>query len=284
MKLLRALLIACTWLLLNAQAAQAASVATSVATSSFILGIVPEHSARVLTERYEPLRAYLEKALKQPVRIESAPDFRRFQERSVRGDFDLTVTSAHFARLAQQDAGGQPLAQFAPDHDALLIYAADRPLSSFNDLKGKQLAVIDHLAITVMAAVAFLDAQGLAANQDYRVAEHRTHASAAYSLISGLSAAAVSTSQGLLQIPDDLRRKLVVQKHFADTPAFVLIAKAGMDKTQAERLKALLLAFPNAVEGIDFLGHTGHTTLIPASEAVMKRGDVYLKETRRALK
>jgi phosphonate transport system substrate-binding protein len=257
---------------------------TAQAAAPFILGVVPVHSARVLAERYEPLRSYLEKALKRPVRIESAADFHRFQERTLQGDFDLSVTPAHFARMAQKQAGLQPLAQFTPDHDALLIYAADHPLRSFNDLKGKQLAVIDRLAITVMAAVAFLDTQGLEADRDYQVVEHRTHASAAYSLISGLAAVAVSTSQGLLQIPDDLRRKLVVQKHIADIPAFVLIARAGMDKAQAERLKALLLAFPNEAEGIDFLGHTGYTALIPASEAVMKRADVYLKETRKVLR
>ncbi len=276
MKSLRSLYFAFVCLLLAAPLAQAAS--------SFILGVVPVHSARILAERYEPLRAYLAKALQRPVRIESAADFRRFHQRTLRGDFDLTITPAHFARIAQKDTGQQPLVQFLPDHDALLIYAAERPLASFDDLKGKQLAVIDHLAITVTAALAFLESQGLEADRDYQVVEHRTHASAAYALISGLSAAAVSTSQGLLQIPDDLRRKLVVQQHIADIPAFVMIANARMDKVQAERLKALLLSFQNEAEGIDFLGHTGYDSLIPADEAVLKRADVFLKETRKALK
>jgi phosphonate transport system substrate-binding protein len=272
----RILLVCCVLFVSAAQAAAAAP--------NFILGIVPAFSSRILTERYEPLRAYLERTLKQPVRIESAPDFRRFQQRTLRGDFDLTVTPAHFARIAQKDAGLQPLAQFAPDHDSLLIYAADRPLASIKDMKGKQLAVIDRLAITVTAALQFLETQGLEADRDYQVVEHRTHASAAYALISGLSAAAVSTSQGMLQMPDDLRRKLVVQKHIADIPAWVLIAKASMDKAQVAQLTNALLTFPNEAEGIDFLGHTGYTTLIPANETVMKRADRYLKETRKALK
>jgi phosphonate transport system substrate-binding protein len=72
------------------------------AAAVFTLGIIPAHSPRVLTERYEPLRAYLESRLKQPVRIESAADFARFQARTVRGEFDLTVTAPHFARLAQR--------------------------------------------------------------------------------------------------------------------------------------------------------------------------------------
>jgi phosphonate transport system substrate-binding protein len=267
MNLFRMLLACCALSICLAQAQ---------AAPSFVLGIVPVHSARVLIERYEPLRVYLERSLKQPVRIESAPDFRRFHERTLHGDFDLAITPAHFARIAQKDADLQPLAQFTPDHDALLVYATARPLANFKDLQGKQLAVIDRLAITVTAALQFLDTQDLEANQDYQVVEHRTHASAAYALISGLSAAAVTTSQGMLQMPDDLRRKLVVQKHIADIPAFVLIAKA-------ERLKQALLAFPREAEGIDFLGHTGYDSLIPANEAAMKRADIYLKETRKAL-
>jgi phosphonate transport system substrate-binding protein len=276
MHLFRQLLFSCALLV--------SLVTTAFSAPTFILGIVPVHSARVLTERYEPLRSYLERTLKQPVRIESATDFRRFHERTLHGDFDLTITPAHFARLAQKEGGQQPLAEFMPDHDSLLIYAADRPLTSFKDLKGKQLAVIDRFALTVTAALQFLDTQGLEANVDYQVVEHRTHASAAYALISGLSAAAVSSSQGMMQIPDNLRSKLIVQKHIADIPAFVLIAKPSMDKAHVEQLKKILLAFTSESEGIDFLGHTGYNALIPATEAVMKRADPYLKETRKALK
>ncbi len=251
---------------------------------AFTLGVLPIHSSRVLVERYEPMRAYLEKNLQQPVRIESAPDFARFQARTLRGDFDLTITGAHFARIAQKDLAFQPLVQFMPDHDSLLIYSTDHPLGSPKDIKGKQLAVIDRLAITVMAAIQFLDDQGLESDKDYRVVEHRTHASVAHSLVSGLSAAAVTTSQGLLQIPDDLRQKLVVMKHIADIPAFVFLAKPDLPRAQAEKLRAMLLEFPKEAEGIDFLGHTGYSTIRAAGESSMKRADPYLKETRKVLK
>lgn len=251
---------------------------------AFTIGILPVHSSRVLVERYEPLRTYLEKKLRQPVRIESAADFARFQQRTLRGDFDLAITAAHFARMAQKDQGLQPLAQFQPDHDALLIFNARQPLSGPLDLRGKQLAVIDRLAITVMAALQFLDEQGLEADVDYRVVEHRTHASAAHSLVKGLSSAAVTTSQGLLQIPEDMRARLVVIKHIADIPAFVFLARQDMPAADVQRLRDLLLAFPGETEGIDFLGQTGYTGLRAASEAAMRRADPYLRETRKVLK
>ena len=243
------------------------------ATPAFILGVIPIHSARVLAERYEPMRAYLERRLNQPVRIESAADFARFQARTLNGDFDLTLTAAHFARLAQKDAGFNPVAQFTPDHDTLLVMSTEHPLARLADLRGKQLAVIDRLAITVMAAVSYLDEQGLEAGRDYREVEHRTHASVAYSLISGLSAAAVTTSQGLEQTPENLRRRLRVEKHIADIPAFVFLARPDAPAAQTERLKRWLLAFPDTAEGIDFLGHTGYSGVVAADEQRMKRAD-----------
>lgn len=256
----------------------------STSSSAFTIGVLPVHSSRVLVERYEPLRVYLERILRQPVRVESAPDFARFQARTMNNDFDLTITAAHFARIAQKDGGLLPLAQFQPDHDSLLIYSSDRPLTGPGAIKGKQLAVIDRLAITVMAAIQYLDEQGLESDRDYKVVEHRTHASVAHSLVGGLSVAAVTTSQGLLQIPDDIRRKLVILKHIADIPAFVFLVKPGLPREQAERIKTALLKFPGEAEGIDFLGRTGYTTIQPATEATMKRADPYIKETRKVLR
>jgi len=251
---------------------------------AFTVGVLPIHSSRVLVERYEPLRAYLEHHLKQPVHIESAPDFARFHARSLRGDFDLTITAAHFARIAQKDVGLQPLVQFTPDHDALLIHHAERPLAGPGDLRGGQLAVIDRLAITVAAALNHLRDKGLVAGRDYTVSEHRTHASVAHALISGVARAAVSTSQGLLQNPEEIRGKLLVLKRIADIPAFVFLAKADLGKPEVERLRALLLAFPREEAGMGFLAQTGYSGLRPAGEKAMRRADAYLKETREALK
>lgn len=251
---------------------------------AFTLGVLPIHSSRILVERYEPLRAYLERSLQQPVRVESAADFRRFQARMLAGDFDLAVSPAHFARMAQTDLGFQPLAQLKPDHDVLLVTSAQRPLASLKDLKGRQLAVVDRLAVTVMAAIDYLEEQGLESDRDYTVLEHRTHASVVHSLLSGLSAAAVTTGQGVLQIPEDSRRRLVVQKSIADIPAFVFLARPALPRSQAERIKALLIAFPREPEGAEFLSQTGYTGIHSVSEASLRRVDPFLKETRKVMK
>ncbi len=184
--------------------------------ASFVIGLAPIHSMRILAQRYEPLRAYLEAQLGRPVFVESAPDFAEFQARTLRGEFDLTLSPAHFARLAQKDKGFQPIVQFLPDHDAMLVYSVDRPLSSVGLLKNQPLAVIDRLTIGTMAALNYLEEHGLEAGRDYRVVEFHTHAGLGQSLANGTALAGVTTTPGLKQMPEAVRDKLRVFARIAD--------------------------------------------------------------------
>ena len=144
--------------------------------------------------------------------------------------------------------------------------------------------MIDPLAITVMAVLSYFDQNDLDAGVTYQVDTYHTHASVAHALMSGLASAAVTTSQGMMQIPEDLRRKIVVFRHIADIPAFVFMARPGMSAADVEKLRGLLLGFGREEEGLEFFSRTGYNTMKLASEASMKRADIYLKQTRKALK
>ena len=256
------------------------------AESVFTLGVLPIHSSRVLVERYEPMRSYLEKRLKHPVRIETAPEFERFNARMLKGDFDLTITPSHMARVAQLDNGFVPLVQFYPEHDALLIYNVDKPIQlpqGLQTLKGGKVAVIDPMAITVMAVLNYLDENGLESDRDYKVETYHTHAGVAHALMSGLVDAAVTTSQGMMQIPADLRRKIMVYRHIADIPAFIFVAKPRVSSERAAELRAIMLQFGKEEEGLEFYGRTGYLGVRATTDASMKRVDAYLKQTRKML-
>jgi phosphonate transport system substrate-binding protein len=247
------------------------------------LGVMPVYNARALMQSYDPLRAYLARLAGRPVRIETAPDFAQYLRRILAGEYELCVAAAHLARIAQLDAGLRPLAQFEPDHDTLLIVRADRPLKSFAELAGGEVAVIDRLAITVMGALHHLEKQGLRPDRDFRVTEHRNHASVAHALISGNSRLGVTTSHGLRQLPPDLGNRVAVHGDVVDIPAFVVLAGPGLPAGLLPRLRGGLLDLPNSAEGRAFLANTGYSGLHPADEAAMRRADPFLKETRRLL-
>lgn len=249
----------------------------------FVIGVPPIYSMRTLAARFEPLRAHLETRLGLPVYLESALGFAEYHARTQRGEFDLTITPAHFARLAQKDRGFQPVVQFQPDNDALLIYSVDRPLTHPGLMKGQQLAVIDALAMTVTATVHYLDEQGLESGRDYRVVVYRNHASVGQALTSGLAMAGVTTTHGLKQMPERTRSRLKVYAHIADIPAFVMLAKPAMSRVEVEHLRDAVLGFVRGQAGQAFLKDIAFADLVPADERLMKRADAYLKETRKGL-
>lgn len=254
-----------------------------VHAAGIVIGVPPIHSMRTLAARYEPMRADLEAQLGQPVFLESALDFAEYHARTLRGDFDLTITPAHFARLAQKERGFHPLIQFLPDHDALLVFNVDRPLAKLDLMKNQQLAVIDRLAVTVMATLHYLDEQGLEAGRDYRVVEYHNHASVGQALINGQAMAGVTTTHGLKQIPEAIRGKLKVYAHIADIPAFVMLAKPNTPRKEIERMQGAVLSFAKSKAGQSFLNGIAYEGLVLADERLLKRVDAYLKETRKGL-
>jgi phosphonate transport system substrate-binding protein len=107
------------------------------AKDSFIIGVAPHTSARVILEMYQPLRQYMEKALGVPVEIVTAPDFDTFAKRGLANEFDMAVTTGHQARLFQTDAKYLPLLTYKADFRAVALVAEGGPIHKAADLKGK---------------------------------------------------------------------------------------------------------------------------------------------------
>jgi phosphonate transport system substrate-binding protein len=104
---------------------------------SFQLGVAPHTSARVIIEMYQPLRLALEKALGQPVEVQTAPDFNEFARRALAQEYDLAVTTGHQARLMQSDASYLPLLTYKADFKAVALVARDGAIRQPRDLKGR---------------------------------------------------------------------------------------------------------------------------------------------------
>jgi phosphonate transport system substrate-binding protein len=73
------------------------------------LGIAPFLPPRILAQNYQPMRAYLEQQLGQPVIIVTAPDYKTFCGRTQRREYPVIITVANAAYLAHADAGYIPM-------------------------------------------------------------------------------------------------------------------------------------------------------------------------------
>ncbi len=247
------------------------------------IGLLPTLSTRTLITNYHPLRIYLERALQRPVVLLTAPDFRTFHRDTTAGSFDLVVTGAHLARLAQTEHGMQPLATYRATNRATLIMAKSRPVRSPQDLRGKNLAIFDPLALVVLQAIDWLGSQGLRADRDYRLLDTPSHNSVAHSVLSGESIMGVTAPAGMRNWTPEMREGLQVFIELPPVPALIWIAHPRMG-AEAERIKAALLRFTGTPEGRQFMATTAYQGLREVGADELRSLDPYAREAARLLR
>ena len=248
------------------------------------VGILPTLSARALLKNYQPLQLYLERELKRPVELSTAPDFRTFYSNTIEGKYDVVVTAPHMARLAQTEAKYVPLASYKGSNRAVLIEAKDKPLRSIQDLKGKALAFGDRHALIVSQTLHYLLEQGLREGVDYTLLETQSHNSAAYSVQSHQSILAITAPSGFKNIPDAIKDSVQVYATLPELPTLTWMAHPRM-ASEVPMIKAALIGFTsNSEEGRQFFEATGYIGLRDISNAEMKLLDPYAKELSDTLK
>ena len=248
------------------------------------IGVVPHLSAGVLMSNYQPLRKYLERELRRPVQISTAPDFKTFFQRTQGGEYDMAVTAAHLARVAQLDAKYAPILVFHPPITGIIITAKDGPMSSSQDLRSKSLAVPNPNSLVVMRGLQWLAERDLHRDRDFQLMRTPTQDSVADLVINGDSIAAMLSDGELRAIPEGLRARLRVLVAFAEIPNFVVLINPGMASLDAAALKASLLRFAEpSEEGKAFFGAIGIQGMRPVGEADLRALDPFLDQTRRMM-
>ncbi len=248
------------------------------------LGLLPITSTRMLLRNYQPVQTYLERALRQPVELVTASDFRTFHDNTLQGQYDLVVTASHLGRLAQLDAGWLPLARYAAMHRTLLVMARARPVRQVEALRGRSLAGPDSLTLASTEAQEWLQARGLRAGRDYTFLETPTPTSAAHALINGQSLLAVSSPQGLKNTPEHLRTQLAVYATLPELPSLMWLAHPRL-ATQLPQLQAVLLGLSDAsAEGRAFFEATGYQGLRELQPADLRATEDYMPGLRERLK
>jgi len=249
-----------------------------------IIGVTPYLSARALVTSYEPMRLYLENVLGKPVKIYSANGFKQYFERAVKGDYDLVISAAHFARLLQKEHKFTPLVRYSKGGRGLVMASVNGPLNTPNDLRGQVIAVPEQLALATIVCMIALNENGLKAGTDFKILEVPSFTSAILAIQNGDATAAVSAPAALAQMPQELRESV---KPVLDTGEYInliFLAHPRLDKTFVALLNKALLKFGSeSSEGKQFFASNSSGTTIPATEKDMNSLDRYIAETKRLL-
>ncbi len=241
-----------------------------------VVGVLPTLSPRVLLGNYQPFRMYLEQNLKRPVEMVTAKNFTVFHQNAMAGNYDVVITAAHLARLAQVEGQFLPMATYQSSNRAMLMTSKAAPLKSVSQLKGNTIATLDRSALIVSQTLLWLKDKQLQIGKDYRLLETSSHNSAAYSVLSGESALAIVSPAGLKQMPLDIQEGLQIFASLPPVPALMWIAHPRIS-SEVPRLKAVLLAFtPQSPEGKQFFDKTGYQNMRDITEEEMKSLDPHL--------
>lgn len=108
-------------------------------------------------DKYQPFAAYISKAVKKQVKLESASNLKNLIRSLDAARYDmLLVRPSHISAAAMRDQKYALLASAKGDAVAYFIVHKDSPLKSKTDLKGKRIVLPDEIAYPTKIGLAML--------------------------------------------------------------------------------------------------------------------------------
>jgi phosphonate transport system substrate-binding protein len=248
------------------------------------LGLLPNVSARLLLAQYQHLREYYQRVHGQPLQLSTAPNWSAFHQRTLALNYDLVVTAANLARLAQLDAGYTPLLSYAPRMKGLLVFAAARPIQSVAELRGQNLAFSNPQSLVAVRGMQWLAENGLQRDRDFKTVRTPADDSVGSVVIRGDAIAAMLSGGEFRAMPEAVRAPLQVLLTFAEVPGFLVMASPKLGAAETRSIKERLLAFgAGSDEGKAFFASTGITALEEPAPGLMESLDAYVAQTRQLM-
>lgn len=248
------------------------------------IGVLPNISARVLLAQYQPMREFLARELKRPVQVSTAPNWIAFQQRTLAQDYDVVVTAANLARLAQLDRGYVPLAVYAPNIKGMVICANARPIKTMAELRGQTLALSNPQSLVTLRGMQWLAEAGLERGRDFKTLNTPTDDSVGNLVVRGDAIAAMLSGGEYRAIPDAVKAQVTIVTTFAEVAGFIVMASPKVAAADARELKALLLKFSaDGNEGKAFFGATGFTGIRELTPGLMETLDPFVEATRKVM-
>jgi phosphonate transport system substrate-binding protein len=251
------------------------------------IGVIPNLSARVIVQQYEPLQAFLTRSLNVSVDVGTAPDWIAYYKRIRDGEFDVIVSAANVARLAQTDHNFVPIASYIPRIKGLFIVAKDQAEDRIPQLlKGKRIALANPASLVAFEGERWLDEKfRVKSGQDVELSRVRAEDSVGLSVQRGDAAAGLLSMGEFMAHPESIRSQLKVHTVFGEfTGFFVMASRSLMETTSGNNLVRALSGFSeSSAEGKAFFERTGLkiSTQVDATELV--KMDPFVEKTRRLL-
>lgn len=156
------------------------------------VALLPDENAATLIQNAQPLKAYLEKALAKDIELVVTTDYSSMIEAMRFGRIEIAYFGPFSYVLAKSKAPNiEPFAvgieKGSPTYNSILIAAADGPVRSVEDVRGKPFGFGDQASTSSHLAprAHLLKKYKLEGNKDYKVVHLGTHDAVARAVQSG---------------------------------------------------------------------------------------------------
>lgn len=253
-----------------------ASPSAVLAGDGLVFGVFPYLSPRHMSDQFAPLRTYLEGALGQPVTLRSAPDYKRFIERTNAGEYDFIFNAPQLARLAQKTRGFAPLAQTGSRIQIIAVTRKDSPVRTLADLRGRQISIGARTSLTHQVLREELGKVGLTLDKDVRYLDTAYFSNVLHAVIRGDAVAGATATSLWEAAPAEERAALrIFFTQPGSNPGFILVAHPRLGVPFTAKLRHALLGFKDTAEGRAFFASSKLMDFRPVDEATMRGLDPY---------
>jgi len=246
-------------------------------------GVLPNLSARVIVESYQPFRTYLERRLGRAVEIVTAPSFKAYHANLMAGKYDLAVTAANLGRLAEIDAGHHVFAIYEPPIPGIVAVLRAKQIKSPAELRGKVLALANPQSLVAMKGMEWFAAQGLHAGTDFTTLHARNDDSLAQVLGSGEAPMAMMSLGEFRAIREELRKDLEILVELVRVPGFLALTGNHIEKSLAASIRDAVIELARHPEGEEFFRRSGFKAIRAVEQTELATLDSVLAETRRLM-
>jgi phosphonate transport system substrate-binding protein len=122
---------------------------TAASARDIVMGLIPAENNEEMVQKFEPMRAYLEKKLGQKVKVFTATDYAGVIEAMKKKRVDIAWFGPLSYYLAEQEAGAEAFAvgirkgTDTHTYKSTLVTSCDSGIKSIKDMKGKNVAFVD---------------------------------------------------------------------------------------------------------------------------------------------
>lgn len=207
-------------------------------------------------DKYRPLADIMGKAIRKPISVVLARDFKRLEDNMQKGAYHLVMARpSDYPARGVRDYGYSLVATARPEGNCTFIVPKDSPLKSIKEAHGKRIVFPEKIAYMTRFCTAELRDQGVLVAKE-TVQYMREQDAVAFAVENGYAdVAGVASYSGAARNWEKKGHRILHRSRLQ--PYFPLIASKALSEAEVEKLREAVLAIDRTDEGREALKRMG---------------------------